>query len=370
VTEYIVKMKRLDFDMNLTKMKWCPKHLTEIPAIISNAFGREITMKQIEPIIGTDHLKEWVLNKDADIKEFYDAPTVMQEWLAEKVIKVKIPRGIIPRDFEPKKVKILATGDRIAKFFGEDTVSTRQVEGSLKLFDCGHFYMKQTLPGSGPSPHWTVFEGRWHQRDRGIRLEYLLRYSWQTSRKPDMEFSIEAVKPNLASTLAWDGETERQLNGNLPATVGTDDYFWAELVRMGDKGQQGKIRWNTELFPDNEEAPAEGALPEERAEETPEETEEREKGETEAKPKLRSRFEKGAKSEDPTPDDGPTAKGKKTADSREGSSAQQPKTSASSTPGVPTTAAVNEEDENMLATYIGFGIFLFFVFIFMYSNYA
>lgn len=49
----------------------------------------------------------------------------------------------------------------------EDTCSTRTVECSLKLFDCNHFYLKQTLPGSGASPHWTIYEGRWRGCVRG-----------------------------------------------------------------------------------------------------------------------------------------------------------------------------------------------------------
>jgi len=238
------KAKPIPFEVNLTKMKWCPKQVSEIPQVISRAFERDISMKQIAPIIGTDHVKEWVLKEDQDIPEFYNAPTMMQEWIAEKLIKVNIPDGIIPKDFQPKKVKILATGQKLAKFFGEDNVSTRTVECSLKLFDCNHFYLKQTLPGSGASPHWTIFEGRWHATERGMRLEYLLRYSWQLSRKPVIEFAVEACRSDLVTTLAWDGETEKQLNGNLPAIVGTDDYFWGELVREGDTRNEAKIRWN------------------------------------------------------------------------------------------------------------------------------
>lgn len=236
--------KRIDFEINLTKMKWCPKHVSEVPETISRAFETTITMKQIQPVIGTDHVKQWLLKEDADIPEFYNAPTMMQEWIAEKVIKVKIPGGIMPVDFTPKKSKILAKGQRVAKFFGENDVSTRTVECSLKLFDCGHFYLKQTLPGSGASPHWTIFEGRWRATEKGVKLEYLLRYSWQLSRKPGMDFAIEAVRSELMTSLAWDGETEKQLNGNLPAIVGTEEFFWAEVVRDGDVKGEAKIRWN------------------------------------------------------------------------------------------------------------------------------
>lgn len=237
------KKKPIDFEINLTKMKWVPKHLREVPETISRAFETDITMEMIQPVIGTDHVKEWILKEDKDIPEFFNAPTMMQEWIAEKVIKLQIPAGLMPENFVPKKSKILARGNKVAKFFGEDNVSTRTVEGHLKLFDCGHFYLKQTLPGSGASPHWTIFEGRWCSTERGLKLEYLLRYSWQLSRKPYIEFAVEATRSDLVTTLAWEGETEKQLNGNLPAIVGTDDFFWAELVREGEtKG--ASLRWN------------------------------------------------------------------------------------------------------------------------------
>mmetsp|Transcript_84364 Transcript_84364/g.176582 ORF Transcript_84364/g.176582 Transcript_84364/m.176582 type:complete len:392 (+) Transcript_84364:110-1285(+) len=241
----MLQQKRIDFEVNFTRMKWCPKKLEEIPETMARAFEREVSLKSVQPMFGTDHIKEWPLEQDKDIKEFYDAPTMMREWIAEKLVKLRIPAGFMPKDFQPKKVKILAKGQKIAKFFGEDSCSTRTVECSLKLFDCGHFYLKQTLPGSG-SPHWTIFEGRWHVTQKGVRLEYLLRYSWQTSRKPGMDFAVEAVKPNSQTRLAWDGETERQLNGNLPAVVGTEEHYWVELVREGEIGE-ATIRWNEEF---------------------------------------------------------------------------------------------------------------------------
>lgn len=231
-------------EINLTKMKWCPKKVSEIPECASRVFEREITMEMIKPLVATDHVKTWPMEKDEDIPEFFNAPTMMQDWIAEKLIKLRIPHGVMPKDFQPKKVKILATGPRVAKFFGEDMCSTREVQLSLKLFDCGHFYMKQTLPGSGSSPHWTIFEGKWESTNSGVKLVYLLRYSWTLSQKPFVEFALEAVRADVFSRLAWEGESERQLNGSVPAIVGTEDSFWVEFVREGDKGEQAKIRWN------------------------------------------------------------------------------------------------------------------------------
>merc|ERR1712032_1814607 len=71
----------------------------------------------------------------------------------------------------------------LARYFGDEEVSTRQVQLTLKILDCGHFRLKQTLQGSGPSPYWVIFEGRWKRTPRRFRLEFCIRYPFQKSRK-------------------------------------------------------------------------------------------------------------------------------------------------------------------------------------------
>lgn len=252
------------FEINLTKLKWTPQHVEEIARVVSRSFETNLTLKDIQPIIGTDHVKKWPIREDRDIGEFMKAPSMMNEHFAEKVIKFAIPNGLMPKKWEPKKVKILAKGQRASKFFGEDQVSTRQVELTLKLFDCGHFYMKQTLPGSGASPYWVIFEGRWSHSEKGLKLEYLLRYSWQASRKPDLDFAIEAATEKQDGALAWCGETsETQLNGNVPAIVGEDAFCWIEIYREPDVIDQSKMRLNDEC-PD---PPSWKAVPKKKKEE-------------------------------------------------------------------------------------------------------
>merc|ERR1712151_1234663 len=101
----------------------------------------------------------------------------------------------------------------------------------------------------------------------------------------------------------------KQLNGNLPATVGTDDYFWAELVRMGDSGSAGKIRWNTDLFPDNAEPVVENdnSLPEERQEPTERPDEEDIPSGSKDKEKTKLKQRKFDKTEDSTSTSGKAA---------------------------------------------------------------
>merc|ERR1719199_1118435 len=132
------------------------------------------------------------MDKDEDIPVFIKEKSMLNEAFAEKVIRFQLPKGVMPKDWKPKKVKILAKGERLAKYFGEDKCGERNVQVSLKLFDCGHFYLKQTLPGSGISPYWTIFEGAWENTEKGLKLTYLIRYTWQdTARQPKLDLNIE-----------------------------------------------------------------------------------------------------------------------------------------------------------------------------------
>eukprot|EP00928_Gymnodinium_smaydae_P089191 TRINITY_DN73190_c0_g1_i1.p1 TRINITY_DN73190_c0_g1~~TRINITY_DN73190_c0_g1_i1.p1 ORF type:complete len:383 (+),score=131.63 TRINITY_DN73190_c0_g1_i1:136-1284(+) len=236
-------------DINLTKSKWTPKHIEQFAEVVSHAFGRTLTLDDIKPITATDHVKEWEVENDDDIAEFLKAPNVMQEAFAEKVIRVREPRPrLMPKKWIPKKVKLLVRGEKLAKFFGEDTMGSREVCSSLKLFDCGHFYLKQTLPGSGPTPFWTIYEGKWEQKENGLRLVYCVHYSWQASMKSDPSTSIECVPKGLESSLAWVGESENQLNGMVPAVVGEERMARIEIVREPDKVEKNKIRFNEDLI--------------------------------------------------------------------------------------------------------------------------
>merc|ERR1719491_930259 len=153
----------------------------------------------------------------------------------------------MPPKWQPKRVKILAKGAKVAKYFGEDNVGTRQVEVSLKLFDCGHFYMKQSLPGSGACPYQIIFEGKWtEQNDRGFFLKYHVRYTGQTSKKTDLDLAVQALPPNQESMLAncTESDVKNQLNGLVPAIVGEDQWCRVELHAEGIFADDGKARFN------------------------------------------------------------------------------------------------------------------------------
>ncbi|CAE8715782.1 unnamed protein product, partial [Polarella glacialis] len=222
------------------------------------AFECPMTFQELR-VIGTDHIEHVVIREDSDIPKFVAIKCKTR--FEEKVIKFRLPERAVPANFTPKKTKVLCKGTRIAKYFGECEVSTRSVEFSIKLFDCGHFYLKQTLPGSGASPYWVIFEGRYERTEKGLALEYLFRYSWQIAKTRLMpEFALEAVPKDHRSRLAWCGEmSEQLLNGTVPSIVGEDPFCWIEICREPDVVGKGKARFNEEGddVPAKPEPPAE-----------------------------------------------------------------------------------------------------------------
>lgn len=240
----------MDFEIDIKKIDWIPKHVEEIAEVASKAFECPMTFEELSStnygVIGTDHIEKVQINEDSDIPKFVAIKCKTR--FEEKVIKFRLPERACPASFVPKKTKVLVKGDLCAKFFGECEVSTRTVEFSIKLYDCNHFYMKQSLPGSGASPYWVMFEGRWGTTEKGIQLEYLFRYSWQIAKTRLMpEFSLEACPKNQRSRLAWCGDIpEQQLNGSVPAIVGEDSFCWIEVCREPDVVERGKARFNEE----------------------------------------------------------------------------------------------------------------------------
>jgi len=65
------------FEINLTKSKWVPQHIEEIPKVLARAFETNIAWKDIQPVVGTDHVKKWPIRGDADIPEFMKAQSMM-----------------------------------------------------------------------------------------------------------------------------------------------------------------------------------------------------------------------------------------------------------------------------------------------------
>lgn len=230
-----------DFDFDIKKKDWRPKCVADIVNELSRAFCTPVALEELD-IQGTDYMQKKPVKNDADLKEWLKTESKTYE----KLIKLKIPKRIIADDWAPKKDRILCKGQMLAKYYGDEEVSTRQVQFTLKLHDCGFFRLKQTLPGSGASPYWVIFEGKWARTSRGFRMEFCVRYPYQKAKKHEFDLAFEAMPEDHDTTLAFLDEREAQINGMLPAIVGTDAFSWVELCQEHDTENNPKARFNEE----------------------------------------------------------------------------------------------------------------------------
>lgn len=234
-------MPELDFDIK--KKDWRPKCVDEIVREVSRAFEKEVTLEDIF-IMGTDYVQKKRIQTESELQAWLKADSKTYE----KLIKVKLPDLLFPKNWQPKKMMVLTkTKDNVlARFYGDEEVSTRQVQFTLKILDCGHFRLKQTLGGSGPSPYWVIFEGKWAQTARGFKLEFCLRYPFQKNKKDEFDLAFEAMPDTHNTSLAFTDETEKQVAGNLPAIVGSEAFSWVELVQEHETESNPKARFNLE----------------------------------------------------------------------------------------------------------------------------
>lgn len=235
-----------DFDFDVKRKEWRPKHVSDILNELERAFEAKVVLNELV-IMGTDFMQKKRIITDADLKEWLNTESKTYE----KLIKLKVPPRLMPLDWQPKTNLILGTGSLVAKYYADEEVSERMVQFTMKFLDCGHFRLKQTLPGSGASPFWVIFEGTWTKSDRGYQLEFRIRYPYQKSRKETFDLAFEAMPENHDTFIAFENETEKQLNGNLPAIVGTEPFCWVELVHEADQENDPGTRFNLE----DDEAP-------------------------------------------------------------------------------------------------------------------
>mmetsp|Transcript_4937 Transcript_4937/g.14681 ORF Transcript_4937/g.14681 Transcript_4937/m.14681 type:complete len:308 (-) Transcript_4937:86-1009(-) len=232
-----------DFDFDIKKKEWRPKCVHDIVKEVGRSFEADLSADELL-ITGTDYVQHKRIRTDADLQSWLKTESKTYE----KFIKVKVPDRLLPKRWQPKKMMVLAKSkdNIIAKYFGDEEVSTRQVQFTLKVLDCGHFRLKQTLQGSGPSPYWVIFEGKWARTPRGLRLEFCIRYPFQKHKKEEFDLAFEAMPDTRETSLAFTDETERQLAGNVPAIVGTDLLCWIELVQEHETESNPRARFNPE----------------------------------------------------------------------------------------------------------------------------
>mmetsp|Transcript_20024 Transcript_20024/g.45611 ORF Transcript_20024/g.45611 Transcript_20024/m.45611 type:complete len:304 (+) Transcript_20024:149-1060(+) len=244
-----------DFDFDIKKKDWRPKCVDDVVKEVGRSFEADVTLDELF-IMGTDYVQKKRIQTESELSAWLKADSKTYE----KLIKVKVPDRLLPKNWQPKKMMVLTRrkDNVIARYFADEEVSTRQVQFTLKILECGHFRLKQTLQGSGPSPYWVIFEGKWTRSSRGYKLEFCIRYPFQKNKKDEFDLAFEAMPDTHNTSLAFTDETEKQLSGQMPAIVGSDAFSWVELVQEHETESNPKARFNLE----DEEGHAGTATPE------------------------------------------------------------------------------------------------------------
>lgn len=232
----------LEFD--LRKTDWHPASLQDVADQVSHAFESPVTLGEL-PIIGTNHIERTRIWSDDALVNWMRRGSSSQssrESEEERVISVTAPSRVLPVGFRPGEAPILAKGRRTDAFDGDGRADARLVDFQLRIFDCGHFYMKQSLSNSSSSlpPYWVIFEGRWRRSGRGYRLIFHFKYPRTAARC--LDFTIHGLPGRNEASLNYSGDDEVNLKGFLPTIVGNDATCWAALKRREDKKKQASLR--------------------------------------------------------------------------------------------------------------------------------
>lgn len=231
-------MPRPIFQFDLSKLEWCPKSLQDVADVIGEALESPFNLTDLE-VIGTNHLDRIKISTDAGLNAWLQSEG--EEQIAgrelEKVLRVTCPPRVLPLAFKPGEAPILAKGKRTASFDGDGRADARVVDFQLRIFDCGHFYMKQSLGAAHASstPYWVIFEGRWRRSVRGYRLEFFFRYP--RAAPGCIDFVLHGLPGRNAANLNFSGDQEIDLKGFLPTIVGNESSCWASLKSRPDKPQ-------------------------------------------------------------------------------------------------------------------------------------
>lgn len=229
-------MPRPILQFDLRKLEWCPKCLQDVVDQVGYAFESPVPLSDLE-IIGTNHLERIRIWTDEGLESWLQSekPAQLRGREEDKVLQVTVPQRVLPTSFKPGEAPILAVGTLTGSFDGDGRADARVVDFQLRIFDCGHFYMKQSLSSSQSqsTPYWMIFEGRWRRSVRGYRLEFFFRYPRTTSR--NFEFVIQDLFGSNASSLNFSGDQEIHLKGFLPTIIGNEPSCWAALKRRPEK---------------------------------------------------------------------------------------------------------------------------------------
>jgi len=207
---------------------------------VAHCFESPVTKGELE-VVGTNHLDRTIIWSDEALANWLqseDESYSNRRIEEDKVLSVHAPQRVLPVAFRPGEAPILAKGRRTDSFDGDGRADARLVDFQLRFFSCGHFYMKQSLNGSGSAsnPYWVITEGRWRRSVRGYRLTFHFRYPRTAARC--LDFTIHGLPGRNEASLNFSGEDEINLKGFLPTMLGNDASCWAALVRRQEKPKQ------------------------------------------------------------------------------------------------------------------------------------
>mmetsp|Transcript_15390 Transcript_15390/g.43691 ORF Transcript_15390/g.43691 Transcript_15390/m.43691 type:complete len:338 (-) Transcript_15390:74-1087(-) len=219
------------FIFDLSRTAWRPTNLEVLTSELRYALEQEVRPDEVE-FAGTevgaapDAAKE-ILDSDESVREFCglsdEGDVNGHSPPLRKVIRTELPARIAAVLRRPRALALLATGRQVSKFAGE--LEGGGSEFSLRLFDCGHFRIKETAQGS---PGVGVWEGKWEETSTSVKLQLLLHSQEQQQarrRSGDSAGTLQMVPPELrvaelAVSGGDDSGEEARLHGDLPTMFG------------------------------------------------------------------------------------------------------------------------------------------------------
>lgn len=227
-------------EFNLRRYDWCPKNLQDVVDQASVAFQTQVYLSELQ-ITGVNHFQRTRIWTEEEMEAWLQTETMENDidpgMDVKRLLRVVLPRRVLPPAFNPGEAPILAKGKRVHAFDGDGRSDTRELDFALRLFDCGHFYMKQSYNSSlaSDTPNWYIFEGTWRRSARGFQLTMNFRYP--RPRDTAQEFIVHGLPGQTSASLNYSGDEEESLKGFLPTMTNMESSCWAALHRRPDKSK-------------------------------------------------------------------------------------------------------------------------------------
>jgi len=241
------------FEVDFAQTDWRPVSLQELAGELGRVFEQPVSPEAIEFFAIDDALGKRPLSSDDEVRSFSSSAGGEEQngeeaenenksegSTASGVIRAALPAPLEGVLRQAKRPATLATGRQIAEYAGD--VKNHGIKFSFKVFDCGHFRLKEAsgaASGSGtpssPSAASKGFmmEGRWEEVKEGVKLDFQLRYAWHSRRRHDDSVTYSLPPPEVQPMMLVFGE-EEQLRGPLPSLLASEPVGDIALQREAD----------------------------------------------------------------------------------------------------------------------------------------